>query len=91
MPTGRVPGVRGRASTFERRFRPLETNFSESKPILSGLDAEEGCCSARSGTAMDLGLDYCRVLLALGFVSSWVLHTKIGMAGRGHWGKPPGL
>ena len=37
---------------------------------------------------MDLGLDYCRVLLALGFVSSWVLHTKIGMAGRGHWGKP---
>ncbi len=24
------------------------------------------CCSARSGTAMDLGLDYFRVLLALG-------------------------
>ena len=44
------------------------------------------CCSARSGTAMDLGLDYCRVLLALGFVSSWVLHTKIGMAGRGSLG-----
>ena len=35
----------------------------------AGLLADP-CCSARSGTAMDLGLDYCRVLLALGFVSS---------------------
>ena len=49
------------------------------------------CCSARSGTAMDLGLDYFRVLLALGFCFKLVLHTKIGMAGRGYWGKPPGL
>jgi hypothetical protein len=64
----------GRQSTFEHRFRPLETNFSESasKPILglTSRSVQEGCCSARSGTAMDLGLDYCRVLLALGFVSS---------------------
>jgi hypothetical protein len=42
---------------------------------------------------MDLGLDYFRVLLALGLFQVEVLHTKIGMAGRGHgyWGKPPGL
>ncbi len=49
------------------------------------------CCSARSGTAMDLGLDYFRVLLALGLFQVEVLHTKTGMAGRGYWGKPPGL
>ena len=30
-----------RQSTFERRFRPLETNFSESKPIL-GLTPRRG-------------------------------------------------
>ncbi len=40
---------------------------------------------------LDYGLDYLRVLLALGFVSSWFCPPKIGMAGRGHWGKPPGL
>ncbi len=34
------------------------------------------CCSARSGTAMDLGLDYFRVLLALGFVSGWFCTPK---------------
>ena len=87
-PSGPVEGRAGRRGPPGARLRRLRP-----RPVRACHQAaarpRPTCCSARSGTAMDLGPDYFRAL-ALGFVSRKVLQPISGMSAWDNGDKPAG-